>query len=68
MSKSTNTEQAYTINPVLTVKLTMETASNGDVKYPYYFEDLSPADDALVKAHFLSNSKKRDLGRAASVG
>ena len=43
--------------------LLMMEADNGDDKYPYYFEDLSSADDALVKAHFLSNSKKRDLGR-----
>ena len=39
----------------------METG-NGDGTYPYYFEDLSSADDALVKSHFLANSKKRDLG------
>ena len=38
-------------------------ADNGDDKFPYYFENLSSADDTLVKAHFLSNSKKRDLGR-----
>ena len=33
-----------------------------DAKYPYYFEKLSEADDALVKSHFRSNSKCRDLG------
>ena len=33
-----------------------------DAKYPYYFEKLSEADDAMVKAHFGSNSKSRDLG------
>ena len=37
-------------------------ADNGDETFPYYFEDLSSADDALVKAHFQTNSKKRDLG------
>ena len=37
-----------------------------DVKYPYYFEKLSEADDALVKSHFHSNSKCRDLGNVSS--
>lgn len=39
-------------------KWTMET----DAKFPYYFEKLSEADDAMVKSHFGSNSKVRDLG------
>ena len=40
----------------------MNTDNYDDEKYPYYFEDLSSADDALVKTHFQANSKKRDLG------
>ena len=31
--------------------------------YPYYFEKLSPEEESIVKAHFLSNSTARDLGR-----
>ena len=33
-------------------------------KYPYYFESLPEEEDVLVKSHFHSNSKHRDLGRS----
>ena len=40
----------------------METGGNADDKYPYYFENLSSADEQLVQEHYLKNSNYRDLG------
>ena len=31
--------------------------------YPYYFEKLTPEEESIVRAHFLSDSTSRDLGR-----
>ena len=31
--------------------------------YPYYFEKLTGEEETTVRAHFLTNSTSRDLGR-----
>ena len=47
---------------------TLQSSSNSDTRmeaegYPYFFEKLQPEEEATVRAHFLSNSTSRDLGR-----